>query len=304
MSQKSSLQRVLEILNRLNKGEKLCVSQLAEHYEVSDRSIQRDFKIILEVFDDFLIKDGECYKGYKKVLLDELLQGSELMMLSNIVNVFDITDTKSLVSSETKKLIQNSMNVYAFKSKPFEILKQTDELRKLEQAIRQNKEIVLVYERENEIFNFIVNPYKIIFLNENFYLVAKDINDDNILRLRIALIKSVTLSSKTFYPEPKIIDHINTLQTPWKQFNKKDITIKLLVKHRVAHYFLLKKYLPSQKVLQEYDNGDIEVAYQVTNFKEIEELIIKWIPKIEIIEPKELQSFIKKELLSKLNKLL
>ena len=206
MSKKSSLQRVLEILNRLNQGEKLCVSQLAERYEISDRSIQRDFKMIIEVFDDFLIKEGECYKGYKKVLLDELLQGSELMMLSNIVNVFDITDTKLLLSSETKRLIQNSMDVYAFKSKPFEILKQTETLKKVEQAIRQNKEMILIYERENEIFNFKVNPYKIIFFNENFYLIAKDINDGNILRLRIALIQDVTLSSKTFYPETKIIN--------------------------------------------------------------------------------------------------
>lgn len=295
MSQKSSLHRVLEILNRLNKGEKLCVSQLADKYEVSERSIQRDFKIILEVFDDFLIKDGECYKGYKKVLLDELLQGSELMMLSNIVNIFDITNTKSLVSNETKKLIQNSMNVYSFKAKPFEVLKQTSELKKLEQAIRHKKEIKLIYERENEIFKFIIQPYKIIFLNENFYLVGKDIDDENILRLRIALINKISLSSKTFYPNPKIVDYIRTLQTPWKQFNKKEITIKLLVKYKVAHYFLLKKYLSSQKIVQKYDNGDIQVTYQVSNFKEIEELIIKWLPKIEIIEPLTLKTYLKKE---------
>jgi len=303
MSKKSSLHRVLEILEQLNRGKKLCVSRLAEQYEVSERSIQRDFKMIIEVFDDFLIKDGECYKGYKKVLLDELLQGSELMMLSNIVNVFDIVDSKSLLSAETQRLIKNSMNVYSFKSKPFEVLKQTKELKLLEQAIRQKKETILVYERENEIFNFVVNPYKIIFLNENFYLVAKDINNNNILRLRIALLHSVRLSSKTFYHEPKVINYIDTIQTPWKQFDKKEITIKLLVKHRVAHYFLLKKYLPSQKIIQKYDNGDIIVTYQVSNFKEIEELIIKWIPKIEILEPKELQVFIKSELLFRLSEL-
>ncbi|CAA6820889.1 MAG: Unknown protein [uncultured Sulfurovum sp.] len=301
MSQKSSLHRVLEILNRLNKGEKLCISQLANKYEVSERSIQRDFRMILEVFDDFLIKDGECYKGYKKVLLDELLQGSELMMLSNIVNVFDIAGTKSFLSSETKKLIQNSMNIYSFKAKPFELLKQTNQLRKLEQAIRHKKEIKLVYERENEIFKFTIQPYKIIFLNENFYLVGKDIRDENVLRLRIALIQEINLSSKTFYHEPKIVDYIHSLQTPWKQFNKKEITIKLLVKYKVTHYFLLKKYLPSQKIVQKYDNGDIQITYQISNFKEIEELIIKWLPKIEIIEPKELNNFIKKELLVRLN---
>jgi len=53
MSQKSSLYRVIEILKRLNDGEKLCVSRLVAEYEVSERTIQRDFKMIVEVFETF-----------------------------------------------------------------------------------------------------------------------------------------------------------------------------------------------------------------------------------------------------------
>ena len=43
MSQKSSLYRTIEILKDLNNGKKLCITNLATAYEVSDRTIRRDF---------------------------------------------------------------------------------------------------------------------------------------------------------------------------------------------------------------------------------------------------------------------
>jgi len=41
---------------------------------------------------------------------------------------------------------------------------------------------------------------------------------------------------------------------------------------------MLKKYLPSQEVVAYFDNGDIEVQYTISNYKELEELTIKWLP--------------------------
>ncbi len=66
MSQRSSLYRTIEILKALNEGKKLCVSSLAQLYEVSDRTIRRDFELIRELFSDFMRKEGECYQAYEK----------------------------------------------------------------------------------------------------------------------------------------------------------------------------------------------------------------------------------------------
>jgi len=46
MSQKSSLYRTIEILKKLNSGKKLCVTRLAQEYEVNDRIVHRDFELI------------------------------------------------------------------------------------------------------------------------------------------------------------------------------------------------------------------------------------------------------------------
>jgi predicted DNA-binding transcriptional regulator YafY len=45
------------------------------------------------------------------------------------------------------------------------------------------------------------------------------------------------------------------------------------------------------------------VEYQVTNYKEVEELIIKWLPDIEVVSPNNLKKMLKKTLKKKMDKL-
>ena len=76
--------------------------------------------------------------------------------------------------------------------------------------------------------------------------------------------------------------------------------VKLLVKQKVAKYFILKKYLPTQKIIQKLDNEDLEVQYSITDFKEIEELLIKWLPHVKVLEPLALNEMVREVLLGKL----
>jgi len=304
MSKQSSLHRVLEILNRLNSGEKLCVSRLLDEYEVSERTIQRDFKIIIEVFDDFLIKDGECYRGYKKVLLDELLQGSDLMMLSNIVNIFDIANNPSLISNHTKQLIKNSNDIYLFKSNPIEKVKNKSTFKILEHAIKFKKESKIIYHgRYIPNQKLTIQPYKIVFYINNFYLLAKNITDNNIRRFRISNIEYIEVTNKVFYKDKEIEYFINSCQTLFADDSSRDVKVKLIIPKVRAKYFFYKQYLPSQKITKQLDNGNIEVEYQLNNIYEVEHLILKWMPEVTILEPLALKELIRERLLEKLESL-
>jgi len=300
MSQKSSLYRTIEILKDLNEGKRLCVNTLANYYDVAPRTIQRDIKLIREIFGDFLSKEGNCYQGHKKVLLDELLHATDLMTLANITNLFDITNKKSLISVKTDTLIKNSMSVYDFKSKPFEIIKDKELLKKLEHAIKFNKEISVKYQGEYATKERIFHPYKIIFLNENFYVVGENISKNSFASLRIALIKELSYTSKKFYRVKEIEEFIDSIQTPWAQFGAKKSVARLLVKQKVTKYFILKKYLPTQKITKRLENGDLEVEYSITSYREVEELIIKWLPHIKVLEPLALNEMVREVLLKKL----
>ncbi len=300
MSQKSSLYRTIEILKMLNSGKKLCVSNLAMVYEVSNRTIRRDFELIRESFGDFMRKDGECYKAYKKVLLEDLLMGSDLMTLANIINLFGQASMEESIDEQTKDLVKKSLRVYDFKTRPFEHVENREIVKKLEYAIKFNKEIRIEYQISRGSTKRWFQPYKILFINENFYLAGENISKKNFEFLRTALILDIEESKKTFYQKTDMIDFIQTIQTPWASFGKEEITVRLRMDSKIRKYFFMKKYLPSQKVIQTFEDGDIEVEYVVSNLREVEELVIKWLPHIKIIAPKNLKRMIKKVIGKKL----
>ncbi len=303
MSQKSSLYRTIEILKHLNEGKKLCVTRLAQEYKVSDRTIRRDFELIRELFGDFMSKEGECYQAYKKVLLDEVLHATDLMTLANIVNLFGMTQKQSLISDKTQNLIDKSMSVYDFKSRPFENMTNHEVIKKLEHAIKFRKTIKLRYKTERSSSQTLFNPYKILFLNENFYLVGINGSNQTVEYRRITMIEEVEYTKKEFFIDKEVEHFFQNLQTPWATYGKREIVVKLRVEVPIRRYFMKKKYLPSQEVVHTFDNGDIEVHYTVTNLREIEELIIKWLPRIHIMAPRNLQKMIKRTLRKKLNAL-
>jgi len=303
MSQKSSLYRTIGILKHLNEGKKLCVSQLAMVYEVSDRTIRRDFELIRELFGDFMSKEGEYYQAYQKVLLQDVLSATDLMTLANIVNLFGITQKNSLISDKTKALIDKSMSVYDFKSRPFEGMNNYEVIKQLEHAVKFNKEIKITYrtERAKTYRNFY--PYKILFLNENFYLVGENYSKNSFEFLRISLIEEVSFRKKTFFVHSDITQFIKEVQTPFAVFGRANTTVRLRVDKSIRRYFILKKYLASQEVVANFENGDIEVQYSVSSLQELEELVIKWLPRIRVMHPKSLKKMVQKSLEKKLKAL-
>jgi len=304
MSQKSSLHRTIEILKHLNEGKKLFVTPLSQEYEVSDRTIRRDFELIRELFGDFMSKEGECYRAYQKVLLDDVLHATDLMTLANIVNLFGVTQKQSLISHKTQALVDKSMFVYDFKSRPFENMKNHEVIKKLEHAIKFHKEIQIRYKSERAITQANFRPYKILFLNENFYMVGENKSKNQFEFRRIAMIEEVDYKSKTFSPHKEITNFIKSIQTPWAVFGKEEMLVRLRVSKKVRRFFLFKKYLPSQEVVQTFDNGDIEVHYTVSSLHELEELVIKWLPQISIISPQGFKKMMKRRLKEKLASLI
>lgn len=303
MSQKSSLHRTIGILKQLNEGKKLCISRLAQEYEVSHRTVRRDFELIKELFGDFMSKEGECYRAYKKMLLDDVLHATDLMTLANIVNLFGVTQKQSLISDKTQALIDKAMLVYDFKSRPFENMENHEVIKKLEHAIKFNKEIMIRYRSERAITQTNFKPYKILFLNENFYIVGENSSKKQFEFRRISMIEEVAYKNKTFTVHKDIIDFIKTIQTPWAAFGKEKILVKLRVSKKVRRFFIFKKYLPNQEVVHTFDDGDIEVHYTVSSLNELEGLVIKWLPHIHIISPQGFKKMLKRTLKQKLSSL-
>ncbi len=314
--------RVLELLKRFNNGQKVCIESLQQDemwYGKSERTIGRDFKVLKEYFPESfeLIRGGRgeksCYKAITKESFDNFMKPEVLSLMVQTFNMAsrsDMFDRFELDESDKRiisKKVKDLDNIYEFKNKPFENAKADSVIFKtLESRIRARKCIILEYPHLGELTKVEVKPYKILFLNENFYLACEVEHEGYQFSLyRISKIKTIEDIPKTYNKNLEIENFIKDIQTPfpiYKQNYKEHlIDIKLEVNSKKAFFFKSKQYLKSQEILETKDDGTLIVGYKVTQEYEVEELIKRWIPYVKVISPLSLKNKIESELKEYLN---
>jgi predicted DNA-binding transcriptional regulator YafY len=318
----SQTKRVLELVKRFNDGQKVYIEALqndtnwwndTRQEPMSEKSIRRDLDVIRDYFP-FSLVPGEkgCYKAITKDTMNNfmtkdtkalLVQTFNIAQRNNLLKSLDIAEEdKRILESEIKK----SKDCYEFISKPFESKKGDEKLLKeLENAIHHKRYIKVIYQTPYETKEYNLKPYKIVFMNENFYLASENTDERfKFTMLRLSQINEIELQKDQFHHNPDIKDFIKHLQTPFPlykpQFRENLIDVAIHVDKDKAKYFRLKKYLPSQKE-EEQEDGSLIVSYKVTQEREMEELIKKWIPYVKVISPISLKEKIEKELRDYLN---
>ena len=306
--------RVLELLKRFNNGQKVCIESLKNDIlweSKSEKTIRRDLDVIKEVFpNSFELIRGErgCYKAITKKAFDQFLDERNLSLL---VQTFNIAQRSELFNSldidkSDKRIIEQklkeSRKLYIFKNKPFESKKENyDNIKTLERVIYHQKYIKIKYFLKYRVATYEVKPYKIVFMNENFYLACEIDNQPFEFSLyRISKIKSIKETSKTFYKNREIEDFIEFMQTPFARYKRGYrnhlIEVVLEVDKSKAYFFEAKRFLNSQKVKEKLENGNLLLTYKITQELEIEELIKRWLPYVWVIEPLSLKEKIEGEL--------
>ncbi len=309
--------RVLELLRRFNNGEKVCIEALQKDemwFEKSEKTIRRDLDVIKEYFPNaFELLRGargekSCYKALTNNSIENLLNPETLSLLvqtfsmaqrSNLFEMFHInSDDKNIL----EKKIHDTNKLYSFKNKPFESKKDDFGIFKaLESAIKFQKYINITYIVGNEKKIFEVKPYKIVFMQENFYL-ACEIDTENLEfgMYRISKILTVEDTKKTYQKNILIESFIDDLQTPFAKYtpNYKSnlIEVVLEVDSSKAFYFKAKNHLKSQKIIETKENGNLLVQFKVTQELEIEQLIKSWLPHIKVVTPLSLKEQLDNEL--------
>ena len=308
--------RVLELIRRFNNNEKVCISQLQNEpmwEKFKDRkTIERDLAIIRKVFPDtfHLVKGGEpsCYKAVTNELFNNMTSADNISLLVQTFNIADRSNLFSDLNIDTadksilEKKIKESKNTYLFKSKPFENSSGDIALfKKLEQAIYHRKEIVIDYKAISFVEQRKVKPYKIVFMNENFYLACEvDHKDYSFSLFRISKIQTVDFTQRNFHQNRDIASFIKEMQTPMAKYipNFTEHLIEVIVEVNAikSQHFKAKKYLPSQKIIEEKENGALVLSFTVTQELEMMDIVKRWIPHIKIITPQSMKEKINKEL--------
>ncbi len=315
----TQVDRILKILEMLNEGREICLTQNPlskkialledmkkssykfEHLEVGLRALQKDMAYIKEYLGDNLSKKGSCYRLVKKEYLESFFKDNhkEIKKFFHAISLID----KSVFGENFKKyapllnsIKEQQKGVYLFLENPFENLKQLNLKEKLEEYIQIRRYINIYYYSDKEYKFNRVQAYKIIYHSGNWYLAVLTTKNHEInggfKLLRLNFITRITTSQYSplnFHEDIKVKDFLdNKLQSLFSSFNRDYFIVKVRINQEVSRHFQNKQFLKSQRIIGKV-KGDLLVEFTINDEMEIIPMVQKWLPHIQILEPKHLQ---------------
>jgi len=299
-----TLTRLNNIIARLNSGEELSIKELAQEFNVSTRTIQRDFnERLVNLYP--IYQDKKKWKMQKGFKIEKNSSVEDIIILDILEKLTDGLGTK--FSTKAKQLLSKIKNdhfnpIYA-KLNIEDITTSFSQIAKLEDAIKEKREISCLYNFGDYCHQLDLKPLKIVIFEGFWYLVALDARNDKLKKYHLKSISSIELQENEFHTTKKLEETLENAINIWFE---KDVTPfeVILELDEIATKILKRKPISStQYFLKEYANGSSEISLKITHEMEILPLLRYWIPHIKVISPDSLKKQFKQELKEFLQKL-
>ena len=274
-------QRIGAILFKLNQGERLDTQELADEFNVSLRTIQRDFCERLN-----FLEWEECgdrfYKIDRKklgILTDEDIQ--RFALFSSINHLFPQIDR----TFYQEKLLQ-SIQVKGIDYEKIEHL--ASEFESLNQAIQNHQQIIFYYIKNGNDKGkyYKVCPYCLTNKNGVWYIIATEQNKQK--TFCFTQIKQLKVLPETFIPNTQLIAEIKENDTI--SFGNQLPEVVIQVSKFAAPYFIRRALLPNQNILHKLEDGGLLISCKNVHELDITPTVQYWIPHLTIISPVALQT--------------
>lgn len=290
------LTRLTIILSRLNDGDELSVSELAEEFAVSVRTIQRDMNERLDSFP--IYQENKKWKMKKGYRLEKATSIEDTIIL-DIIDKF----TEGIGASfyaRAKKLISKIKNdsyspIYT-KLDIEDISDNLQEIKNLELAIKEKKIVECSYEFDTYSKKLNLKPLKIVNYEGFWYLVALDGRNDILKKYYLKNISSIKAQGETFVTTTKLDELLDQSISIWFDEDSEPFKVKLFVSNVVAKYLKRKPLSKSQITEALYDDGSMEISLKIVHEMDILPIVKYWLPHIKILEPKELNDRLLEEM--------
>ena len=269
--------RLSHILIKLNQGEKLDPEQLAQEFNVSLRTIQRD---LTERFSYLPLKKDQNQFFLEPYYLGKLSRHDieRFASLAGVTTLFP-----SLNSDFLRELFDSHIQqAYLIKSPHREDLSQKNAtFKQLEQAIIACHSISFQYKTKSYQN---IEPYKMINDKGIWYLAGKD---QNLLKaFCFTAIEQLQISDSQFTHQAEFEAQIQEEDGIW--FGQKTEVV-LKVNAHVAHYFKRRSLIPNQHIDKQLEDGGLIISARITHNEQILPLIRYWLPNVHVISPNTLR---------------
>lgn len=267
--------RLSQILTKLNNAESFTANELAEEFNVSTRTIQRDINERLSYIPIEKRGDYYCMESYALGKLS----------FEDIKSFATLSGIKSLYPSLSNKFISDILNAklnsaYLVKNQGFEDISDKQKwFELLSGAILKSSPVSFEYKEKARV----VNPYKLINNDGIWYLLADE--NESLKTFTFSKIKKFKWEDETkiFTPKKEFLEQIENNTLNWFTSDEL-IEVTLQIDNEAKEYFTRKEILSNQKILEENENYFI-ISTKVSYDDEILKLVKYWIPYIKIVKP-------------------
>ena len=182
-----ALFRYTQIIAKLYGGAKLSNVELSKEFQVSTKTIQRDFAKLVLMFPIF--QEKKLWQLEKNFEFKENLSIEDditLKLLSQASKSFDESFSKR-ADKLLSRIDDNISSPIYTKIELEDISNKLTEISQLEFAINSQNKIEFSYLKDDYYYNVVVEPYKIVNFDGFWYLISK--KDGNLRRVNIKCYK-------------------------------------------------------------------------------------------------------------------
>ena len=272
------------ILTRLNTGERLTLADLSMEFNVTQRTLQRDFNERLNYLP--IERDGSTYFIDVKYLGRQGKQDVKpILEMLGLSSIFPSFDALSFT-----RLNDNQVAPFLFRELKIEDVSSYEETFKLLTSAIQNNQIIRFCYKQKTYRD--VSPYRLVNDRGWWYLAA--IHNDTLKSYKVAQVSKVDVASQHFKRRKEVDDHVIDGSMIW--LTDSPIEVVLRIDTSIASHFRNTNILPEQKLLKILDDDSLLVTSSITNQKQIIPILKYWLPDIEILSPVELKQSLLYEL--------
>lgn len=281
--------RLIQILKKLNQGEKLDPKALAEEFNVNLRAIQRDLN---ERFAFLQLEKTNGLYHLHPAFLGKL-------SLSDVEHFARLAGVSGLFPSGADDFLREIFDARVqtallVKGHQYEDLGgKEDSFRQLEKAILAHNKISYDYRKTEGTKTYAdIEPYKLVNHDGTWYLAGKD--GDKLKAFTFSKIDRLYVSDTTFVADPAVEVTLAAEDDIW--LNNKKLEVVLKIAAPVADYFKRRKLVPSQVIEKKLEDGGLIVSTKVAHINQILPTVRQWIPNIRIISPEGLQAEMERDI--------
>lgn len=226
--------RLADITAMAYAGQSLNIAELAEKYQVSTKTIRRDFDRLCAILERCPDTGNHILSASARSQYNE----------QDLVRLIDDLGLKKALPLKAAQFLRRFINdstsdCYHFQEQPLEANFISSLHGAFETAIKNRRTVTFLYKDTSRT----VSPYLMVYSHGSWYLAA--VSEGVLKTFSLARIKFVSVQKEHFDYDPSVVDKIKEQDTIW--FGQPIFNVTLEVSRDIAFYFERKALLPKQK---------------------------------------------------------